>query len=292
MIVSASYKTDIPAFYGRWFMARVKAGHCRMTNPYGGQVYEIPLGLEAVDGFVFWTKNLRPFQPALGELRRQGYAFTIQYTVTGLPRALEPAVPDWRRAVEDLHAVSETHGPRVAVWRYDPILVTNVTPAAWHRDRFATLARAIEGAVDEVVVSFTGFYAKTRRNLAAVERQAGIRAIDPPGEEKRGLVQSLAQIAAAHGMRLTLCTQPELVEAGLPGARCIDGERLAAVAGRSIRAETRGNRPGCHCQASRDIGAYDTCPHGCAYCYAVQSPALAKRRHRAHDGTSPSLERA
>jgi Domain of unknown function (DUF1848) len=286
MIVSASYKTDIPAFYGRWFMARVEAGFCRMTNPYGGQVYEIPLGLEAVDGFVFWTKNLRPFMPALARLRELGYPFTIQYSVTGLPRALETAVPDWRRAVEDLAEVARTHGPRVAVWRYDPILVTSLTPADWHLARFAALAQAIRGATDEVVVSFAAFYAKTRRNL---DRAAGLAWRDPPGDEKRWLIQGLAQIAADQGMRLTLCTQPDLEAPGIGGARCIDGQRLSDMAGRPIEAPRRGNRPGCLCQASRDIGAYDSCPHGCLYCYAVQSPALAKRRHRAHDGASPSL---
>lgn len=288
MIVSASYKTDIPAFYGRWFMARLAAGHCRMTNPYGGQVYEIPLGFDAVDGFVFWTKNLHPFLPVLAELSRERRPFTIQYSVTGLPRAIEPAVPDWSRAVDDLHRVAQSQGPRVAVWRYDPILVTRLTPPAWHLARFATLAQAIRGASDEVVVSFAAFYAKTRRNL---DRVAGYSWRDPPDDEKRDLVQGLARIAADNGLRLTLCAQPDLEMAGIGGARCIDAERLAEVAGRPIAAPTRGNRPGCQCHASRDIGAYDTCPHGCAYCYAVASPALAKRRHRDHDEASPTLGR-
>jgi len=38
MIISASYKTDIPAFYGEWFMNRLDAGYCDMVNPYGGQI--------------------------------------------------------------------------------------------------------------------------------------------------------------------------------------------------------------------------------------------------------------
>ncbi|MCY4500388.1 MAG: DUF1848 family protein, partial [Alphaproteobacteria bacterium] len=49
------------------------------------------------------------------------------------------------------------------------------------------------------------------------------------------------------------------------------------------------NRPGCACAASRDIGAYDTCPHGCLYCYANASPKAARRRFKAHDPEAEML---
>jgi hypothetical protein len=38
-----------------------------------------------------------------------------------------------------------------------------------------------------------------------------------------------------------------------------------------------------------DIGEYDTCPHGCAYCYAVENRSLAIRRHAQHDPTGDSI---
>ncbi|MGH6953712.1 MAG: DUF1848 family protein, partial [Alphaproteobacteria bacterium] len=81
MIVSASYRTDIPAFYGPWFMRRLAAGHCRIVNPYGGPAQTVPLSADLVDGFVFWTKNLGPFLAHLPEVRRRGFPFVVQYTV-------------------------------------------------------------------------------------------------------------------------------------------------------------------------------------------------------------------
>jgi hypothetical protein len=90
-------------------------------------------------------------------------------------------------------------------------------------------------------------------------------------------------------MRLTLCSQPQNLVPGAAAARCIDADRLSQVAGRPIAAPEKGNRPGCACHQSRDIGDYDTCPHGCVYCYAVRTPALARRRYRAHDPASPFL---
>ncbi len=94
MIISASYKTDIPAFYGPWFMARLNAGWCRMVNPYGGQVYRIALDPASVSGLVLWTKNLGPFSGWLAEIRRRGYTGVGQYSINGYPRRLEQFVSD------------------------------------------------------------------------------------------------------------------------------------------------------------------------------------------------------
>ena len=283
MIVSASYKTDIPAFYGRWFMNRLDAGWCRMTNPYGGQVYRIALDAGSVSGIVFWTKNLGPFLDALAEIRRRGYAAVVQYGINDYPRALEQSVAGRDQCIAHMHGLARAAGPRAAVWRYDPVVVTSLTPAQWHEANFANLARALTGATDEVVISFAHIYRKTRRNMDAAAARHGFSWRDPDGGEKRSLARSLADIARGCGMRLTICAQPEYLSDGIEGAKCIDAGRLADVGQRPVAAAAGGNRPGCNCAASRDIGGYDTCPHGCAYCYAVQSPDLARRRFRAHD---------
>src|SRR5215470_728999 len=170
MIVSASYKTDIPAFYGRWFMARLDAGFCQMVNPYGRQVYEVPLARGAVDGFVFWTRNAGPFVTALHEIRRRGFPFMVQFTVTGYPRALETSVIEPARAIRQAREISEAFGPRTVVWRYDPVVVSELTPFDWHLANFARLAEGLAGATDEVVISFAHLYRKTRRNLDAAAR--------------------------------------------------------------------------------------------------------------------------
>ncbi len=275
MIISASYKTDIPAFYGDWFLGRLAAGGCWVTNPWNGRRFWVSLAAEDVSGFVFWTKNLRPF---FGALEAVTAPFVVQYTVTGYPTALEPAVVAPGRAVADIADVAARFGPGRAVWRYDPILVSDLTPPDWHRETFAGLAENLAGLVDEVVVSFAHGYAKTKRNLAAVLGAHGWR--DPALAEKKALIDELTAIAATHGMALTVCAQPEV---GGVAARCIDATRL------DVTAPVKGNRDGCLCSQSRDIGAYDTCPHGCVYCYAVSRQSTAKRRYRAHDRNAAVL---
>jgi len=286
MIVSASYRTDIPAFYGEWFRRRLEAGYAMVANPYGGRPYRVELMPPSLDGFVFWTRNAAPFRPVLAMLAERHLPFFVQYTLTGYPRAVESAVPPLGAGLRQIRGLAERHGPRAVVWRYDPILFAAGMDAAFHRRNFAALAAALAGSVDEAVVSMAQAYAKTRRNLDAAARAHGFAWRDPDAEEKRDLLAALGDIASAHGMRLTLCSQPEL---GGTAARCIDAGRLADVAGRRLEAREKGNRPGCLCAESRDIGAYESCPHGCVYCYAVGSQARARARRRAHDPASEFL---
>lgn len=289
MIISASYKTDIPAFYGPWFMQRLRAGYCKMVNPYGHQIYTVPLTPDTVDGFVFWTRNIGPFLKYLPEVQRLGYPFLVQHTITCYPRELEARVVDAARAVSSLRQVAETYGPAVPIWRYDPILITSLTPPDWHRRNFAALAHSLRGATDEVVVSFAQIYKKARRNLTQAAHATGFTWREhetTPPESVRALIADLASIAAEHGMRLTICSQKALQIPGVTQeARCVDAARLERVSGRALRnkVKLKGNREECGCFASRDIGEYDTCPHGCVYCYAVLNRDLALARCKEHD---------
>ena len=120
--------------------------------------------------------------------------------------------------------MADRFGGQAVVWRYDPILVSDLTPVDWHRRNFLTLARQLNGAVDEVVCSFAQLYRKTERNLSRRMGEGSWR--DPPLDEKRCLLFELSAMAAENGMRLTLCTQPALSE--FSATRCIDGRRLSA----------------------------------------------------------------
>jgi hypothetical protein len=278
MIISASYRSDIPAFHGEWFLAALAAGEVSVANPYSQRPYLVDLRPEAVDGYVFWTRNARPFARALAAVAAQHKPFVVQYTILGYPRTIDTNVIDPRLAIGNARAIAEAYGQRVVVWRYDPILLSPATEAGWHRANFTRLADALAGITDEVVVSFAQLYAKAARNLA----RAGIAWRVPEAAEQAALIADLRAIAAERAIALTLCTQPDLAAAtNAPGARCIDAARLADVAGRPIAAATKGNRPGCLCAQSRDIGAYDSCVHGCRYCYAVADHEAAQRRLRA-----------
>lgn len=185
--------------------------------------------------------------------------------------------------------LAEEYGPHAVVWRYDPILYSSLTPRDFHLRNFSEIARAMEGATTEVVISYTHFYRKTRRNLDHAAMRDGFDWQDEIPQLKRGLTIDLAAIAQANGMRLSVCAQQAFMSGQVNAARCVDAKRLSRVAGYSIGAPEKGNRPGCACHESRDIGEYDTCPHGCVYCYAVDQRSRAQVRYKTHDPSGPFL---
>ncbi|GIU79380.1 MAG: hypothetical protein KatS3mg005_2618 [Bryobacteraceae bacterium] len=289
MIVSASYRTDIPAFYPQWFLRRLQEGFALVRNPYSAQMYRVDLRPQHVTGFVFWTRNFGPLLDQLDRLRAFGRPFAVQFTITNYPRAIEPAVIPAEKAVAQMHRLAREVHPLCPVWRYDPVLLTSLTPPDFHLGNFDRLAAQLEGSTDEAVISFAQIYAKSRRNLDAAARRHGFAWEDPADEAKRALAAELAGIARRHGMRLTVCSQPDYVVEGAGEARCVDVRRLARISGEPLDAPLKGNRPGCACHESRDIGEYDTCPHGCLYCYAVRHRRVALARYRTHDPAAPSL---
>ena len=283
MIISASYKTDIPTFYGDWFINRLRAGYCKMVNPYNRRVHQVDLRRQVVDGFIFWTKNVGPFLDHLDEVADGGFPFVVQHTINGYPRVLETSVVDASQSIEHVQTMARRYGARVPVWRYDTIVFSSQTTVDFHRRNFEEIARRLSGAIDEVVISFAQIYKKTRRNMDAAANGMDFEWEDPPEALKFELAGELAEIAHAEGMQLSICAQKRFLSPGVNEARCVDAKRLSDIAGQPFRAKVQGNRPDCACFHSRDIGEYDTCPHGCVYCYAVQNRALALRRYRRHD---------
>ena len=284
MIVSASYRTDIPAFHADWFRARLADGVCRVANPYGGKPFSVALRGDGVDGYVFWTRNAAPFADAFEDVAALGLPFVVQFTVTGYPRALDAHTPRAGDAVAQIVALARKFGRRAVVWRYDPVVFTSMTAAAWHRRNFARLCRELQNSVDECVVSCAQIYKKTERRLNLAAASHNFSWQDPDWAEKRPLLSELAEIAAGHGIKLTVCSQPDALEGPdsrlLTPARCIDAGRLSEIADYDIAARQKGNRDGCLCAESRDIGAYDTCAHGCVYCYAVADHGRAVEKLR------------
>lgn len=271
MILSVSRRTDVPAWYSDWFFERLRAGYADVRNPYrAGQVSRVPLTPDAVDGIVFWTKNPLPMLNRLRELGN--YAYYFQFTLTPYDGKLEPRLPSKRDVlVPTFRQLSDLAGPHRAVWRYDPVILTEEWTMERHQHCFREMAEDLDGATDECIVSFVDDYACMRQRM----RQAGGRA---PTESEAGmLLGSFAETALEHGMKLSACCEAALLAGRESGkdawpARCIDANRLSRIAGCHIEAPPDTNqRAGCCCAKSVDVGAYNTCQTGCVYCYATHS---------------------
>ncbi len=277
MIISASYKTDIPAFYAEWFMKRLEAGFCIVQNPFNGHQKRVPLEGSAIDGFVFWTRNANPFKKALSLISQRRVPFYIQYTIIGYPRSLDVSVQPLEKAISNFRELAVAYGLSALVWRYDPILLTHEVDADWHLKNFSQIATQLAGSTNEVVVSVMHPYAKTIRKLRNANVELGLL------DNTSDLLSEMVKEANRNGMKLSICAQPERIVTGSNPAKCIDSIRLSEILGRSFKARMKGQRPGCECDESIDIGGYDTCPHGCVYCYAVNDVEQALRNYKTHN---------
>ncbi len=288
-IISVSRRTDVPAFYGPWFMGRVREGFAGVVHPFGGKRCLVSLEPGDVACFVFWSKDFTPFVGHLDTLDRLGYRFYLHGTITGAPSVFESGV-NKPAALETLKHLSRRYSPKHINWRFDPIVLSSAGDADLYLREFAGLARELEGVVERCYFSFVMPYRKVDRNFRALERAQGIRIIPCAESERIALAGRLAAIAQSHGIRMYSCCDESLVGDAIQPAHCIDGaliEQLFYPQG--LAWNEKPTRPGCGCTESLDLGTYDTCPHGCIYCYANASKAVARRAFEQHDPSAAFL---
>ena len=293
MIISASRRTDILAFYSKWFMNRIEAGWCQVPNPLNyNQLSYISLKPEDVDAIIFWSKNPAPIIDYLSELDRRGFHYYFQFALNDYPKVLEPGIPSLEQRIRTFQRISNQLEPLRIVWRYDPIIISNRTPPSFHIDKFSNIAAALKRYTRRVMVSLVDFYQKTDRKLSALESEGFV--FDRGATDSQSvcdLLKEISSIAKQNEIDIFTCAEErDYSSAGIPPGRCIDGEliyRLWSLKGHTKKDPTQ--REACLCVVSKDIGINDTCVHGCPYCYSTQNMTLAKRRYSEHNPESPVM---
>lgn len=289
MIVSASRRTDLPALYPDWLRGRLESGYATVPHPFDpSRVRRVdlrPPPRGELDALVLWTRNPGPLLSSVRSWESRGVRSLWLVTVTGYPEELEPRSPPVEVALRSIGELAQIVGPKRVAWRYDPIYpcAARGLDAGWHRRNFQRLAQRLAGTARRCIVSVYDPYAKTRRRL----REAG--AEFDAAADLRPLAGELLREAAARRMELQTCCE-DLAEAGVPAGACIEGRLLEELWGLGLADRLDpGQRPGCRCAPSVDIGVYDSCTHGCLYCYATGRPERASSRRRSHRPDSERL---
>lgn len=290
MIISASRRTDIPAFYSEWFYKRLEEGFVVTRNPFNAnQLTKIRLDSDVVDAIVLWTKNAKPMLERLDELDATGIPYYFQFTITPYGRDLEPHLPANKTGlIETFKALSERIGPERVIWRYDPILFSEKYSMGFHKRAFAKCAGLLEGSAARVVISFLDMDYNNAKNIQSL----GIS--DGTADEKNELAAYIADIARGYGMTVETCAEEiDLDACGIKHGHCVDADLIERIAGKSLSIRGRGKdknqRLLCGCIGSTDIGVYNTCLHGCAYCYANYSQGSIRANCEKHDPESAVL---
>jgi hypothetical protein len=287
MIISASRRSDIPAFYSAWFMECLRHGEVVVRNPFRpAQGKRISLKKQDVDAFVFWSRDPRPFMDYLAEIERGGYPYYFLITATGYPRLLEPATPEIGEAVIFFEKLAGRIGRRRLIWRYDPVIFTDETAFDFHVNNFSNLARLLSPFTFRVIVSLFDPYPKVRKRM----EKTGIDVQTATGSpaQQSDLLAHFAIAAARSGLEIQSCAEAALggyarppvglggcarplvgLARGVTPGKCIDEKLLNELFGLDLSyRKDPSQRKLCLCQQSVDIGSYGTCRHGCLYCYA------------------------
>jgi DNA repair photolyase len=295
-IISASRRTDIPAFFADWFMNRIREGHFYRINPFNAkQVKGFSLAPEDVDVIVFWSKNPRPLVKHLDELDRRGHRYYFQFTLNPYGPVFEPHLPGLAERLATFRELAVRIGAHRVVWRYDPVILSSETPVAWHLERLSAMAAELSGTTERLVFSFLDFYGKVNRRISELERSRGIRFYDLAAAEHREEMLSFAaglkRIGENNGMEVLSCAEQEdFREAGIGHGSCIDGNLIRGLFGCDrVFARDKNQRKECLCARSVDMGMYNTCSIQCVYCYANLREKRMKANLAKHNPRSASI---
>jgi hypothetical protein len=226
MIVSASRRTDIPAFYPDWLMGRIEAGYCFVRNPFDARKRRrVSLEPADLDFLVLWTRDPRPLARRLREIEARGIRFYVQMTLTGYPRSMEPGAPPLPEAVDALCDLSDRIGADRALWRYDPVILAKSLDQDYHLRAFERIAASLEGRARRVTLSVVDEYSGTSSRLAA-----GFAGLSFDVSEYESLLAGLAAIARSRGMLPVACAEEtDLRRLGIEAGACIDAELAASA---------------------------------------------------------------
>jgi hypothetical protein len=286
MIISASRRTDIPAFYSEWFINRLKEGIIFIKHPRNPQrIAHIDLSRENIDCIVFWTKNAQPMLNRLTIIDAIGIPYYFQFTITPYDRHVEKGLPPKSAILDTFKQLSDRIGKHRVVWRYDPVIVSSELSVEYHLDRFGTMCNILGSYTNQCTFSFIELYPSIRPKIK------GIAEHEVTTLNRIHIGQGFSKIAKEYNLLLSTCSDEfDLSRYGIAKAACINQSLIENIIGCSIKAKKDTNqRPACRCIESIDIGAYDCCSHSCVYCYATSSETRVHANMGKHDPNSAIL---
>ena len=282
MILNTGSRTDIPAYYSNWFYQRIEDGYVIVRNPYNPtQVTKYILSPGVIDAIVFCTKNPAPMLDRLDELKDFDMFWFV--TITPYGKDIEPFVPDKDAVMDSFISLSRTVGPAKMSWRYDPIFIDEKYDVDFHINAFRKMSEKLKGSTNQVVVSFIDLYEKTKKNFP------GVKSVSFSDQEM--LIDAFSKIARENNMQIHLCCErEELVRDNVDASGCLSQGVLEDAIGTHLKVPKPQNaRAECQCLLGADIGAYNTCGHGCKYCYANYDRETVVYNMKHHDPMSPLL---
>lgn len=329
MILSVSRSTDVPAFYSEWFFNRLERGYCRWRNPFNGSdifvsfenvhfivfwsknptpliPYISRLQEHGINCYIQYSLNDyedERLEPGVAPLRHRIDTFKRLAEMPGVGAVVwrfDPLILTDKIGIDDLLRKIEGIGNQLT--GYTEKLVFSFADIApyrkvsgnltshginyqeWTRSEMLDFARQLSELNHRNGWNFRLATCAEKFDLGeygiahnrCIDDELIVRIAWQDAELMKHLGMDILQSAP------DLFGQPTLPEGAIP----LDGDRYAV--------RTRQNRDSgqcklCCCIAAKDIGQYNTCPHGCLYCYANTSSDSARRNFLHHNPDAETI---
>ncbi len=296
VIISASRSTDIPTFYSDWFVNRWDKGYIKWINPFNQK--PVYVSFEKTRVVVFWTKNPKPMFKHMDFLNERVKNFYFQYTLNDYDKeGFEEKVASVENRINTFKELSEMIGKEKVIWRYDPLILTQDIDVDELLRRVKRIGDELHNYTKKLVFSFAdiGVYRKVQNNLKETHY------IEFDKNTMEEFARGLQELNREWGLELATCSELiDLKQYGITHNKCIDDDlmielfpedkelmdflgvkpaNLFTTERKELKLKDKGQRKECGCIKSKDIGQYNTCPHGCNYCYANTSKKVAYRNY-------------
>lgn len=280
MILFASGRTDIPAFYSNWFINRVKAGFVDVRNPFNQNLVS-RINFSDVDLIMFCSKNPLPM---IDKLKMLKVPVLFHVTITPYSKDVEPNIPDKRLIIEGVKKLSLVLGIDNVVLRYDPIFLSDKYNVDYHIRAFDKLCKNLNGYVNKIIVSFMDEYKNVMINKDILKYRTFTR------EDYKKIGEAFSKSAMDNGMIVQTCFEDEdLTEYGFVKGECLSHELAYILTGKKFKSSNVRKEKKCECVQMVDIGDYNSCMHMCKYCYANYDEKAVSSNFKMHDDNSSLL---
>lgn len=280
MILNVSGRTDIIAFYSKWFLNRLKEGYVDVRNPFNANLVS-RINFENVDLILFCTKNPIPIVDKLGDIK---IPYIFHVTITPYKDDIEPNLPSKSKIIEAVKKISTRVGIDNIYVRYDPIFISEKYNIEYHIKAFTKLCSLLKGYVNTIIVSFIDNYQNVRKNLPYLKYRSFTE------EDYKLIGENFSKIAKNNNMVVQTCFEERnLTEYGFTKGECMSKELAFKLTGKTYKKWQARKGNACNCVELVDIGVYNSCNHLCKYCYANYDESKVKVNIKNHDVNSSLL---
>ena len=280
MILNVSGRTDIVAFYSKWFLNRLKEGYVDVRNPFNPNLVS-RIDFDDVDLILFCTKNPIPIVDKLGDIK---IPYIFHVTITPYKDDIEPNLPSKSKIIEAVKKISTRVGIDNIYVRYDPIFISEKYNIEYHIKAFTKLCSLLKGYVKTIIVSFIDNYKNVRKNLPYLKYRSFTE------EDYKLIGENFSKIAKDNNMVIQTCFEERnLTEYGFIKGECMSKELAFKLTGKTYKKWQARKGNAYNCVELVDIGVYNSCNHLCKYCYANYDESKVKENINNHDINSTLL---